>query len=137
MNGWQRLGIVLSALWFLSVFGYTVYERSLLPVRFFAEETEDPGYSWDFARPLFFDLDRETAGDVSAQVQRWHQAKTDEERNKVQADLNKAMRPVFKTSLKDFFWLCLLAPIVGLWVLTYAFLFISRWVISGFTRTNK
>lgn len=138
MNGWQRIGVVLSILWLLSVTGYAAYERSLLPIRIFGQETEDPGIDWHFAqRLLFIDIDTRSAGNVIAQVERYRQAKTDEERKAIQANVNSALEPVYETSLKDIFWLCLLAPIAGLWILSYVAVFIARWVISGFSDTHK
>ena len=140
MNGWQRVGIVLSALWVFCVIGYAIYERYSLPIKFFDEETKEPDISW-YSKPLlFFDFGHYSVGEISPQLQRYWQAKTDEEKRVAQADFDRAAsatRTVYETELKSFFWLCLLGPIAALWVLSYAVVYVSRWVISGFAGSRK
>jgi hypothetical protein len=133
MNGWQRLGIVLSVVWCVLVAGYAGYERSQLPVRFFGVEDNNPANGFSIARELLFvDVNSAPAGDTGAAMKLFEDAKTDEAKKAAAMKINAANSYVFETSLKDAFWLYLLIPLVALWALAYVAFFAFRFVRAGF-----
>lgn len=135
MNGWQRIGILLSAIWLSCVVGYAIYERLQLPISWFGTELSNPRIGWDIAaRDLYLiDITSRPAGDTQQAIKRVLDAKTDEERSAAVALWNQADSPIFGTKLKTLFWWCLLAPIAGLWCLSYAAVYIWKWVWAGFS----
>ena len=140
MNGWHRIGIAITALWIALVAGYAGYERSLLPVRFFGEETQISSDGFFIARNLLFiDLDsnsRDMEGWLVS-TNRAIKASSDEERNIAIAQSKEAGAPIFKTSLKDSFWFYLLVPSMALWAVSYIFVFVVRWIRAGFRPKQK
>ena len=83
MNGWKRIGLVITVFWVILLAGYAGYERTRLPVQFFGEETVNPGYGFAVARDLYFvDLNsgsRNLVGFVAA-TNRAVKASSEEER---------------------------------------------------------
>lgn len=133
MNGWQRLGIVLSVVWCVLVVGYAGYERSLLPVRYFDIEDNNPGDGFNIARGLMFvDMKSASAGDTGAAMKLFDEAKTDEAKRAAATKINAASSLVFETSLTDAFWLYLFIPLVALWALAYLAFFAFSFVRTGF-----
>jgi hypothetical protein len=48
MNGWQRIGVVISVIWNSAIFGYAAYERIEMPIPIFTEVTQQPvGGEWN------------------------------------------------------------------------------------------
>lgn len=136
MSGWQRIGVILTALWIFAVVGYGIYERSQVPIRIFGEETINPHEPYYVESSLLFvnisSRNHDTAAFEKA-IAQIYDAKTVEERQSLQAKIDSAIVPVYETSPNGFFWLCLLTPIVSLWVLSYLVIFLTKWVGSGFT----
>lgn len=101
MNGWQRLGVVLTAVWIGLVASYAAYERSFLPVSVFTEETEPPPDGFVASKALYFvDLNsdsRNTQVTLDA-MQRQLNAKTPEEQRAAVEDIRVGYTTIFTTS---------------------------------------
>lgn len=133
MNGWQRIGVILTGLWFFAICGYAIYERSLLPIKVIGEETENPGDGWHVARELqFVEMHSSSPRAYIESFDRTVKAKTDEERRAAIEYHESLVSAVYETSLKDYFWLCLLTPIVTMWILSYSAIIVFKWVALGF-----
>ena len=135
MNGWLRMGIVLSALWLLIVGGYAAYERALLPIKIVGEETENPGPGFALARELrFVDISsgsRDVQRSIAA-AQRAMGATSDRERNLARVEAQDASVLVFSTEFKEAFWLWLLIPLAAFWAAAIPSFLAWRWVVAGF-----
>lgn len=63
MSGWNRLGLVLSALWGISVIGFAVYEYYRFPIEPFTTYLHRPDYgAYERAKESYFINITETPG---------------------------------------------------------------------------
>ena len=133
MNGWQRIGIVISALWTLSVAGYAAYERLDMPIPLFWEVTNHPERGeWSEARnKLFVDYDAHSPSslNVGATLDAYRNAKTEAEKVAISKELT---RIEYSTSLKGVFFAVLVLPIILFWLCAYIGVFAYSWIKQGF-----
>jgi hypothetical protein len=137
MNGWQRMGVVVSVLWALAVLGYAAYERSEMPIPVFSEVTRQPERGeWSVACDRVF-LDCEAysppSNAISAYLDAYKNAKTEEEKISVSKQMPQT---TWGTSFKGLFFIVLLLPIAVLWICAYAAVFAYAWIKQGFKESQ-
>lgn len=140
MNGWKRIGVVITACWILAIVGYAGYERFQLPIKILGEETNN-GDFFSSTNLMFFRVathSRNEDGCVKAATQ-LVSARTEEGRRQAIVDRDWACTSVFETFLENYFWVCLLLPIISFWALSFTAVFVCKWVVSGFSakQSNK
>lgn len=132
VNGWQRIGIILSASWLLIVVSLVASEYSHF---FTSEPISDPA-------PLSPDDERMFEEAVESVV--GGQRLCSESINEIQRVLcedAKTPRGQYRISLPQsqpptafiiLTWI--FVPIIGGWLIAYALVFLTRWVVSGFRK---
>ncbi len=131
LNGWQRLGIVLSVLWLCALSAATALYYSqatpfdeLAVVRWFDPETQD------YVDDKWSDRRNTACGEKCSS------RKTQIESQLCSLDCNDAARLRLE---KRFNWLgftiIAAVSVLAAWFLAYAIVWVSRWVVRGFRRT--
>lgn len=133
LNGWQRIGIVISAFWIIFVFGLLVKD---LMISDFEQETsnscptlrESPLYSW---------YDAKTNKKISVYRENEKSMLCDDAKQRVRefvlAYENNEIIPIVKIEF-GFLIGALTIPILSLWVLTYFIVWVTKWIIVGFRK---
>ena len=137
MNGWKRLGVVISGAWILLVVSYAAYEFYTFPLKPFVSYTGSTAAGYEGDRQGFWFVravtksgpESLTATERTFFEKQIKEAKTDEERQIHVAAYNV---PETSSGLKPLFFALLAGPVVFAWGAAYFLLAIVKWVRGGF-----
>lgn len=145
MNGWQRIGVVISVIWASAVSCYAVYERLQMPVPIFdvIQQPELRETSLE-CQKLFLECERnkDTSGDVIRYLFAVNEAKNENEKAALMKQLDAAqtksmeIEREYVTTLKGLFYAVLLLPIILGWACSYLAIFLHRWIKQGFNQSK-
>lgn len=129
LNGWQRIGIVLSVLWLVAVLLFAAFEYNTADkYRSLSERQSQVFIYW--ASPVIVDPFELHLGENLDRFSEREQVEILRKRELVSQGLSL---DVFVGWL--FGWLFL--PILASWVLAYVSIFVFGWVRAGFLRGSK
>jgi len=136
MNGWQRIGVVVSALWCFAVIGYAGYEAHQLKMSLLKRYDTVPAGSWNRSMDMYIIEIEKTAIDTASlyDLLQKHQSSTSEQdRALLQQQMATISRDEYYISLTSLFIYIFLGPIAALWLLAYASLTLWKWIAAGFS----
>ena len=135
MNGWQRLGIVLSVLWAMSVLGYAYFESRQVNMTPFRNYEQVPVGAWERSMTMYLvRIERSSLGASSpySLIQKYHAATSEEERVEIRKQIDIVNQSTYSITPTSLLAELLFGPLTALWLLAYVSLAIWRWIAAGF-----
>ena len=142
MNGWVRIGIVLTVIWALLVSGYAIYELETFPMKpFVAYMGPLDSYYLEGAEKFFFiKITTKKNGDNLTSYEKEY---FDDEIRAAKTELEK-LHLLEARNLQEstsglngtFFIFIILTAILG-WVICYSGVAATKWIAGGFKNSDK